>query len=308
MEFAKPGLAGALVTLPRMPPWVTSARVETLEDVAFLSGAALATLHLVVGCDDVPHALLRNRLSLTASEASMVMLGRPERTGDIRDAVHLLRPGDQPGPAGAIYLQWQQATARPISVGTFQRALPSVTAEQIATWLDMGRGGPVMRAATVLEAVLTAHPREEVMSLILADAVLAQSLEWTHVLPLLATGLKSRDLRKRGTDLELACHKALVSSIGATLPIASDLTRRVAHLRAVIPKLRAKGAADAVALFLTKDALSPTIALTDPTAGVGRTGRTSMSDRAARRLCDRLVDLGVVRELTGRDTFRLYGV
>jgi len=33
-----------------------------------------------------------------------------------------------------------------------------------------------------------------------------------------------------------------------------------------------------------------------------------MSDRAARRLCDRSVDLGVVRELTGRDTFRLYGV
>lgn len=31
------------------------------------------------------------------------------------------------------------------------------------------------------------------------------------------------------------------------------------------------------------------------------------SDRAARRFCDRLVDLGVVRELTGRDTFRLYG-
>ena len=283
-----------------MPSWVTSARAETLEDVAFLSGAALATLHLVVGRDDVPHALLRDRLSLTASEACMHMLGRPERAGDIRDAVHLLRPGDQPGPAGAIYLQWQRAAARPVSVKMLQRALPSVTVEQIATWLDAERGGSVMRAANILESVLAAHPREEVMALILADAVLAQSLGWTHVLPLLATGLKSRDLRKRGTDLELACHKALVSSIGATLPIASDLTRRVAHLQAVVPKLRAKGAQDAVALFLTKDALSPTIALTAPSVG--------MSDRAARRLCDRLVDLGVVRELTGRDTFRLYGV
>ncbi len=300
MAFTQPNLADAHDTLPRMPPWVTSARAETLEDVAFLSGAALATLHLVVGRADVPHALLRDRLSLTASEACMRLLGRPERAAELRDAVHLLRPGDQPGPAGAIYLQWQRAVARPVSVKALQRALPSVTAEQIATWLDTERGGPVMRAATVLEAVLAAHPREEVMALILADAVLAQSLGWTHVLPLLAVGLKSRDLRLQGADLQLACHKALVASIGATLPIAFDLTRRAAHLQAVVPKLRAKGAGDAVALFLTKDALSPAIALGVP--GVG------MSDRAARRLCDRLVDLGVMRELTGRDTFRLYGV
>ena len=33
------------------------------------------------------------------------------------------------------------------------------------------------------------------MALILADAVLAQSLGWAYVLPLLAVGLKSRDLR-----------------------------------------------------------------------------------------------------------------
>lgn len=302
MSFAQTNLADVPDTLPRMPPWVTSARVETLEDVAFLSGAALATLHLVVGRADVPHALLRDRLSLTASEACMRLLGRPERAGELRDAVHLLRPGDQPAPAGAIYLQWQRATARPISVATLQKALPAATAEQIATWLDMGRGGPVMRAATVLETVLAAHPREEVMALILADAVLAQSLGWTHVLPLLATELKSRDLRTQGEELQLACHTALVSSIGATLLVASNLTRRSARLQAFIPKLRAKGAGDAVALFLTKDALSPSVALTDPTTGAG------MSGRAARRLCDRLVALGVVRELTGRDTSRLYGV
>jgi|TARA_R110000850_G_scaffold263430_1_gene392286 uncharacterized protein DUF1403 len=113
------------------------------------------------------------------------------------------------------------------------------------------------------------------MALVLADAVLAQSLTWAHMLPLLTTGLKPRGLRRVGEDLQLACHKALVSSIGATLPIASDLTRRAAHMQAVIAKLRAKGAGDAVALFLTKDALSPAIALTDPSV--------DMSDRAVWR-------------------------
>jgi hypothetical protein len=266
-----------LDTIPRIPGWVTSARAKTLEDVAFLSGAALSTLHLVVGHDDVPHALLRDRLALRAAEACVVKSGRPERAGNLRDAVHLLRPGDQPGPAGAVYLQWQRAVARPISVGALQKALPQVSFEQIAVLLDTGQGNPIDQAARVLETVLTAHPREEVMALILADAVLAQSLGWIHVPPLLAVGLKLRDLRKRGTDLELACYKALVFSIGATLPIASDLTRRTAHLQAVAPvapKLRAKGAEDAVALFLAKDALSPSVALADPTTGVG------MSDRA----------------------------
>ena len=69
-----------------------------------------------------------------------------------------------------------------------------------------------------------------------------------------------------------------------------------ARLQSVVPQLRAKGADRAVDLFLTRDALAPGALL------------GFMSNRAARRLCDRLVDLGAVRELTGRDSFRLYGV
>ena len=57
-------------------------------------------------------------------------------------------------------------------------------------------------------------------------------------------------------------------------------------------------------LFLAEDALSPGVALSP----VIRGSATPMTDRAARRLCDRLATLGVVRELTGRASFRLYGL
>lgn len=272
----------------------TSARAETLEDVAFLSGAALNHLHLVLGRVEVPQALLSDRLALRAAEACVAFSGRPERAGELRDAVHLLRPGDLPGPAGETYLSWRRSAERPVSIKALGRTLAGLEPGQIATWLDAGQGAPVGRAAMVLEAVLREAPRADVAGLILADAALAQALGWDHLVPLLASGLKRADLRKQGDDLRLACHRALVSSAVEAVRLSTELARRAAHLKAVAPKLRAKGAGDAVEMFLTHDAVAPSA--------------LPLPDRAARRLCDRLVDLGAVRELTGRDTFRLYGV
>lgn len=286
--------ASDIDTLPRVPTWVISGRAETLEDVAFLSGAALSHLHLVSGHTDVPQALLRDRLALRAAEACVVISGRPERAGELRDAVHLLRPGDLPGPAGAVIQSWHRAAERRLLIGALHRALPHLDPARIAVWLDAGQGGPVARAAAVLEATLVDAPREEVAALILADAALAQAVGWDHLVPVLAAGLKRADLRKHGDDLRLACHRAVFSSAGEALRLAADLARRAAHLKSVAPKLRAKGAGAAVEMLLTRDAVAPSA--------------LPLPDRAARRLCDRLVDLGAVRELTGRETFRLYGV
>ena len=294
MTFARDIRTSDPETIPRMPAWVIATRVETLEDVAFLSGAALTHLYHVFARDDVPQALLRDRLALHAAEACVALSGRMERAGELRDAVHLLRPGDLPGPAGETYLAWRRAVERSVSVKALSRVLPTFESCQIATWLDAGNGAPVTRAVVVLDAVLTEAPRAEVPALILADAALAQALGWDHVVPLLAAGLKRTDLRKRGDDLRLACHRAVTASAVEAARLAVDLARRASLLKGVAPKLRAKGAGAAVKIFLTQDAVAPSA--------------LPLPDRAARRLCDRLVDLGAVRELTGRDTFRLYGV
>jgi Protein of unknown function (DUF1403) len=283
-----------------LPGWIRSVHAETIECSAFRAGAALAHLSFVATSTDLPHALWHDRLALAAAEVCVGYSGRREGAGALRDALHLTKAGDDPGPAGRVFRQWSRAVARPISASNLARALEGVAPERIARCLDTMGETPVDRAAAVLEAVLTDDPRAEVTALILADAVLAHSLGWKLVLPLLSLAAKPRDLRLRGDDLRLACHRAVAVGAAQAVPLAGNLARGAARLRAVVPKLRAKQAARAVDLFLSLDALAP--------SGLAKEMHCSMSDRAARRLCDRLVDLGAVRELTGRDTFRLYGL
>lgn len=244
----------------------------------------------------------------------MTHQGCPERAADLHDVVVFLQPGDSPGPAGEVYLSWQKAVARPVSIKALHGALPEMDPDQIAMWLERcdpcdaggprgaahamgaGQGAPVSHAAAVLQAVLADRPRDPTLALVFADVALVQTLGWSHVLPLLALGLKRTDLQKSGDELRLACHRAIVAAAVDATREAADLARRAARLNEVAPKLRAKGAEEAVALFLGRDAVAPA-ALT-----------SLRSDRAARRFCDRLVELSAVRELTGRDSFRLYGV
>lgn len=283
-------------TFPRFPGWIASRRNASLEDAAFVSGAALAHLDLLLRREEVPAALVRERLALGAAETCLVLAGRPERAADLRDAVSLLRPGDLPGPAGEVFLAWRKAVSRPLNLRTLRAALPDVDPETIALWLDSGKGGPMTRAARVMEAVLESDPRAETEALMLADASIAQALGWKHLVPILAVAMRSADLRKRDADLALACCQAATSGATVACQTASDLARKAQRLRQVVPKLRAKGADAAVDMLLSRDAISPS-ALT-----------VLRSDRSARRFCDRLVALGVVRELTGRDSFRLYGL
>jgi hypothetical protein len=286
--------------LAPLPGWITATPPETREMAAFRSGAALAHLTLATAADPVPQALWRDRLALAAAEVSAGIAGRREGAGALRDALHLTRAGDDPGPAGNILRQWSRAVSQPISVSNLGRALDGVAPERTAVSLDATGPTPIDRAAQVIEAVLTDSSRGEIVALILADAVLSLALGRDHLLPLLGPVMTARDLRLRGDDLRLACHRSAARGVGQALSMAGDLARAAARLRAAVPNLRAKGAARAVELFLSQDVLTP--------VALARAMPEILSERAARRLCERLVDLGVLREMSGRDTFRLYGV
>lgn len=155
--------------------------------------------------------------------------------------------------------------------------------------------------------VLQKFPRQEAAALMLADVALARAIGWDRVMPLLAAHLTRKDIRAISDgegDPVLCVHSAIVAACDSVIRSAADLSRRASKLHAVAPILRAKGSDEALDLFLSHDAVSPSGMLSPTIQGTFE----PMTDRAARRLCDRLVDLGVVRELTGRPSFRLYGL
>jgi len=232
---------------------------------------------------------------------------------ELRDAYLLTLPGDAMGPNGDILALWRDGSSVGLRNAGWKTRLvalmPDDQQEMVAEALDLtvsGAGAPVTKATSTLARILTSFPRQEAVALLCADAVLSHSIGWDHPLPLVALYLKRSDLRRaaEGEDVRIACHAAVGRGAQHAVRLAYDLARRAHHLNSVARKLRTKGSNDAIQLFLSEDAVLPSTMLSPTIRG----SNTSMTGRSARRLCDRLVELGVVRELTGRSTFRMYGV
>jgi hypothetical protein len=315
--FAKPILSDTK-TIQLLPRWITLLPDETPETVAFLSGAALATLDVVLRDPGttLPGALLRDRLALGAAVACLKLEGRSETAPDIRDAMCLARPvrlgraGDALGPAGDKFVRWRKLARINLAASGWKdrvrKVLPAAVAEVMPDF-SVVAGMPVAQASQILSDMLRRFPREEATALMLADLTLARAVGWDRPVPLLAAHMPRRDVRAIADgagDPSLCVNRAMITACDRAIRIAADLDRRVAKLRMIAPKLRAKGSDEALALFLSHDAVSPSGMLSPMIKGTS----IAMTDRAARRLCDRLVELGVVHELTGRATFRLYGV
>jgi hypothetical protein len=300
------------------PAWARASGGAGESDALFFAGASLALLDACLRREPRWAGALRQRLALQSAAASAKILRVNADEGALRDLRFAV--GDTLGPAARLLHLWRDLAGRPPSLDPSRLAAAAarldlaVDPNSLASSLKAcaGQGDPVSAAGKSAALVFSAVPdapaaEAEILAFWLFDLVLAIRLRWARPVPLVATKLLDPSVRPPGANRrprpddpawQNAAARAIALSAASALDSAADLSRRAEILLAVAPKLRAKPAAKIVDLLLAQDCASP--------AEAAR--QAPMTDRAARRLFDRLLALGAVRELSGRPSFRLYGL
>jgi len=302
--------------LRRTVPDARSLAGKDLEDLALSAGAAIGALDAIVRRQERWAGAWRQRLALAAAAVTAKQVGRVEDEAALRDAVLLTRP------AGILLLAWRRLASRPAEELLTLKNLAAVLEEfgyapddEVVSDLaddlrQLATGAGMVATLTGTFMAAERHGFARAVGAWLADALLAQRLGWPHTLPLLgaeaALGISARSPRSAAsfvaTSIETNPERAkslLAAQARAALraiDLSAEFGRRADRLLAVAPKLRAKAADTVVDKLLSEDAI------------VASEKISGMSDRGLRRLFDRLVELGAVRELSGRTTFRIYGL
>jgi hypothetical protein len=317
MDSLAPSAPTTAAWSSRLPAWALSRGRDISEsDAAFAAGIALKSLNDLIRADPPWLGCWRDRLALKSAAVAARMVGRGEEEPAIRDAVLLTAAGDNPGPAGKLFLATRMMTRRSARITTpflkevadlsglgWDDGLASVP-DLVDTAIQSGRAAP-FAVADLVTAISAVRPDAEVLGLGLAEIVLAHKLKWPKPVPLLLPeryGPAFRTIGGRGRvrpgepAYQKAICLALVDGVDAALRSASEIDRRATRLLAVVPKLRTKGAEPVIRKLLSEDAV--------PASAPG----SNLSRWAANRLFERLESLDAVRELSGRSSFRIFGL
>lgn len=301
----------------RLPSWTRPRTHDLTEsDAAFAAGIALKSLDDLIRADPPWLGCWRDRLALKSATVAARMLGRSEDEHALRDAVLLTTPGDDPGPAGKLFLATRMLARRSGTLTTpFVREVAELMGmkwdDGLASIPDLvdsanqsGRAAP-FAVADLITAISAVRPDAEMMALGLAELVLAQKLNWPKPVPLLLSerfGPAFRTIGGRGRVLpgEPAYPKAiclaLVDGVELALRSGGEIDRRAARLMEIASKVRTKGAEPVIRRLLSEDAVSASAPGSD------------LSRWAANRLFERLESFEAVRELSGRASFRIFGL
>ena len=302
---------------PRLPGWALPRGRDLSEsDAAFAAGIALKLLDDLIRADPPWLGCWRDRLALKSAAVVAKMLGRTEEETAIRDAVLLTATGDDPGPAGKLFSATRMLRRRSGTITTpFVKELVALLGmkwddnlaaipELVDTATQSGRSAPLV-VADFVSAITTPRPDAETLALAMAEVVLAHKLNWPKTVPLLLPerfGPAFRTIGGRGRvrpgepAYPKAICLALVDGVDAALRSAVEIDRRASRLLTVAPKVRTKGAEPVIRKLLNEDAV--------PASAPD----SNLSRWAATRLFERLESFGAVRELSGRPSFRIFGL
>ena len=309
------------------PSWVRPATTTAVgSDGTFFAGAGLALFDQILRADPPFAGALRQRLALRAASACAALARHREDSSALRDAEHLSANAgaDAPtSPAGRVHRLWRLFASRPtpLNAPTLRTAADLVGLTDATSFdglaealrdIVAGAKHPLAAAAGASAAAMklfrdAPSVDAEIFALWVADLALARRLDWDAPVPLLATAIADPSSRRGPSgkrprpgdaDWVAAAAGAYATAAREAFALVGELSRRTEKLLAAQPKLRAKSAGRVIELLLSDDAVSP--------ARAAKLAR--LSDRAARRLFDRLIALGAARELSGRPNFRLYGL
>ena len=316
--------AAKLRDIPAFPGWARiSEQAARPDEPAFFAGAGLALLDQLLAAEPPFAGALRQRLALRAATACARMARLREDERDLRDAEHL-SAGAEPRPR----------RASPSSVAPLRLALPAVRRRDLGDGRRArrsrrrgefrrsrrraarrriecdasARGGGAASVAAVRRARGRVAGRRRDLRAVgggsgagaeaSAGSGRSRSLATTIAQPALRRGASGKRPRPGDLDWPEAAARAyalaardahaLASRAGAPRGKAADRRAEIAR----------QEASRVVELLLSDDAT---------VAGARGEGGGPLRSRR-RRLFDRLVALGAVRELSGRPSFRLYGL
>lgn len=300
---------------PALPGWAKLTADHHSADRSFLAGAGLVSLSYLVRSGPAYTGALGQRLALKAAKATSVTIGRTEDEDAIRDQWWLRPRGEALSPAAAVLDVWlsflrssgPSATFLQEASAGFGTPLVTPPVDTAAMVLQAAKAvaNPISASAHASAVFFEREPGCEALAHAVADSVLALRLGWPAPLPLLSWSIAAPLLRSGGQrrralprdgDWAAVVFGAYALSCMGALQMAQGIAVRSQKLLAFAPELRSKGAGNVVNGLLSHACLA------------GSTSIVGMSDRAMRRILDRLTSAGVVRELTGRSSFRLYGL
>lgn len=312
----------AAAVIGPLPGWLAPAdrAGASVLDAALRAGGSLALFDQLVSADHAWAGVLRHRQALRCAAQSAKVARLSSDAAAMRDAHHLTRPGDDPGPAGRLYRAWRDLAKRPARLDgpTLMRlagALGLTIDEGLArAVIGAIRGsGPVEMAAAAAATVVTLRdgaatlrdPMAEILAWMVGDLALAAACGWRHATPMLACAIglpafRRGDAGRRpwpgDADWPAIAHAVYAVALAGAHAEAADLARRHDRLRQAFAQVRSRGGEAALAHVLGDD-------------GVMATSLTGLgSERAARRFLERLHQLGGLRLLTERAAFRIYGI